>query len=167
MMADNAAALRRGEFDVVQLFQPFAEELIAAGEGHVWYAAATRGPTSYTSFYTRRTTLTARREELKKLIRGLYRTQKWLQASPPEAIAEVIQSFFPAVPASLRQAAIARYLELGIWGRNPILPRGGYDRLRAGLISAGFVKQAAPFEQAVDNTLAEEVVREDPPAFAA
>lgn len=167
MMADNAAALRRGEFDVVQLFQPFAEELIAAGEGHVWYAAATRGPTSYTSFYTRRTTLTARREELKKLIRGLYRTQKWLQASPPEAIAEVIQSFFPAVPASLLQAAIARYLELGIWGRNPILPRGGYDRLRAGLISAGFVKQAAPFEQAVDNTLVEEVVREDPPAFAA
>jgi len=29
-MADNAAGLRRGEVDVVQLFQPFAEELIAA-----------------------------------------------------------------------------------------------------------------------------------------
>ncbi|MBV8507270.1 MAG: ABC transporter substrate-binding protein, partial [Alphaproteobacteria bacterium] len=42
-MADNATALRRGEFDVVQLFQPFAEQLIAAGEGHLWYAAATRG----------------------------------------------------------------------------------------------------------------------------
>jgi NitT/TauT family transport system substrate-binding protein len=166
-MAENVAGLRRGEFDVVQLFQPFAEELIAAGEGHIWYAAATRGPTSYTSFYTRRTTLTARREELKKIVRGLYRTQKWLHASPPEAIARVIQPFFPAVPASLLQAAIARYLDLGIWGRNPILPRGGYDRLRAGLISAHFVKQAAPFDQAVDNTLAEEVVQEDPPALPA
>jgi NitT/TauT family transport system substrate-binding protein len=164
-MAENAAALRRGEFDVVQLFQPFAEELIAAGDGHVWHAAATRGPTSYTSFYTRRATLTARREELKKVVRGLYRTQRWLHASPPEAIAKVIQPFFPAIPASLLQAAIARYLELGIWGRNPILPRAGYDRLRAGLISARFVKQAAPFEQAVDNTLAEEVVRDDPPAL--
>jgi NitT/TauT family transport system substrate-binding protein len=164
-MADNAAGLRRGEFDVVQLFQPFAEELIAAGDGHLWHAAAARGPTSYTSFYTRRATLIARREELKKVVRGLYRTQKWLHASAPEAIAEVIQSFFPAVPASLLEAAIARYLDLGIWGRNPILPRAGYERLRAGLISARFVKQAAPFEQAVDNTLAEETVRKDPPAL--
>ena len=164
-MAENVAALRRGELDVVQLFQPFAEERIAAGGGHLWYAAATRGPTSYTSFYTRRTTLTTRREELKMLVRGLYRTQKWLHASPPGAITEAIQSFFPAVPASLLQAAIARYLELGIWGRNPILPRAGYERLRAGLISARFVKQAAPFEQAVDNTLAEEIPREDPSAL--
>jgi ABC-type nitrate/sulfonate/bicarbonate transport system substrate-binding protein len=39
-MADNAAALRRGELDVVELFEPFAEELIA-GEGHLWYAAVT------------------------------------------------------------------------------------------------------------------------------
>jgi NitT/TauT family transport system substrate-binding protein len=164
-MAENVAALRRGELDVVQVFQPFAEELIAAGDGHVWYAAATRGPTSYTSFYARRTTLTARREELTKVVRGLYRTQKWLHASPPSAIADVIQPFFPAVPASLLQTAIARYLELGIWGRNPILPRAGYERLRAGLISARFVKQAAPFEQAVDNALAEEIVGEDAPAL--
>ena len=132
---------------------------------HLWYAAAARGPTSYTSFYTRRTTLTARREELKKVVRSLYRTQRWVHASPPAAIAKVIQSFFPAVPASPLQAAIARYLELGVWGSNPILPRAGYERLRAGLISARFVKQAAPFEQAVDNTLAEEIVREDPPAL--
>jgi NitT/TauT family transport system substrate-binding protein len=164
-MADNVTALRRRELNVVQLFQPFAEELIAAGDGHIWYAAATRGPTSYTSFYARRSTLTARREELKKVVRGLHRTQKWLHANPPDALAEVVQSFFPAVPPSLLRAALARYLELGIWGRNPILPRAGYDRLRAGLISAGFVKKAAPFEQAVDNTLAEEVVRENPPAL--
>jgi NitT/TauT family transport system substrate-binding protein len=164
-MAENVAALRRSEFDVVQLFQPFAEELIAVGEGHIWYAAAARGPTSYTSFYARRRTLAARCEELKKVVRGLYRTQKWLRASQPEAIAEVIQPFFPAVPASLLQAAIARYLELGIWGHNPILPRAGYERLRAGLLSARFVKQAAPFEQAVDNTLAAEIVREDPLAL--
>jgi NitT/TauT family transport system substrate-binding protein len=164
-MADNVEALRRGELDVVQLFQPFAENLICAGKGHVWYAAASRGPTSYTSFYTRRSTLTGRREELKSVVRALYRTQKWLRVSPPEALAEAVQSFFPAVSAELLRAAIARYLDLGIWGGNPILPRSGYERLRAGLISAGFVRNAAPFEQTVDNSLAEEAVRENPPAL--
>jgi NitT/TauT family transport system substrate-binding protein len=162
-MADNAAALRRGELDVVQLFEPFAEELIAAGEGHLWYAAATRGPTAYTSFYTRRSVLAARRDEMKKMVRGLYRTQKWLHTQPPEALADAVQSFFPSVPPTLLRAAVARYRTLGIWGRNPILPRAGYDRLKAGLVSGHFVKQGAPFEQAVDNSLAEEVVREDPP----
>ena len=97
------------------------------------------------------------------MVRGLYRTQKWLHAVRPEALADVVQSFFPAVPAPQLREAIARYLEIGIWGRNPILPRVGYERLRAGLISAGFVREAAPFEQAVDNSLAEEIVREDPP----
>jgi NitT/TauT family transport system substrate-binding protein len=162
-MPDNVVALRGGELDVVQLFQPFAEELIAAGEGHLWYAAASRGPCSYTSFYTRRSALAARRAELKQIVRGLYRTQKWLHARPPEALADVVQSYFPAVPHPLLRAAVARYRALGIWGRNPILSRPGYERLRASLISARFVKEGAAFEQAVDNSLAQEVVREDPP----
>ena len=162
-MADNAAALRRGELDVMQLFEPFGEELIAAGDGHIWYAAAVRGPTAYTSFYTRRRTLAARRDEMKRLVRGLYRTQKWLHGQPPEALANAVQGFFPSAAPTVLRDAVARYQALGIWGRNPILPRAGYDRLKAGLISGGFVRQGASFEAAVDNSLADEVVREDPP----
>jgi NitT/TauT family transport system substrate-binding protein len=162
-MAENAAALARGEIDVVQLFQPFAEELITSGAGHLWYAAAARGPTAYTSFYARRRLVAERRDELKGLVRGLYRTQKWLHASPPAALAEAVRPFFPDAPVDLLRAAIARYLALGVWGRNPLLPRAGYDRLAAGLVSGGFVKAAVPFAQAVDNSLAEEVIGEDPP----
>jgi NitT/TauT family transport system substrate-binding protein len=164
-MGENVAALRRGDLDVVQLFEPFAEELVSAGDGRIWYAAATRGPTSYTSFYARRGMLAEPRDELKRMVRALYRTQRWLHVQRPEAIAAAVQSFFPTVPAPRLRGAVARYLEIGIWGRNPILPRAGYERLRAGLISADFVRQAAPFEQAVDNSLAEEIVREDPPAL--
>jgi len=162
-MGENVAALRRGELDVVQLFEPFAEELVSAGDGRIWYAATTRGPTSYTSFYARRGMLAERRDELKRMVRALYRTQRWLHVQRPEAVADAVQSFFPTVPAPRLRGAVARYLEIGIWGRNPILPRAGYERLRAGLISARFVRQAASFEQAVDNSLAEEIVREDPP----
>jgi hypothetical protein len=67
----------------------------------------------------------------------------------------------------LLRAAVARYRgALGIWGHTPILPRDGYERLAAGLVSGGFVKAAVPYEKAVDNSLAEQAVREDPPALS-
>ena len=56
--------------------------------------------------------------------------------------------------------ACARYKALGIWGGDPRLPRDGYDRLRARLVSGGFVSPGTPFEVAVDNSLADAVVAE-------
>ncbi len=163
-MADNMATLRYGELDVVQLFQPLAEQLIAAGEGYLWYAAAARGPCSYTTFYTRYGVLEEKREEMLKLVRGLYRTQKWLHRNMPDTLANVIQPFFPSIPRPLLSAAVARYRTLGIWGRTPILPRDGYERLVASLVAAGFAS-GTPYETAVDNSLAQQVVDEDPPSL--
>ena len=100
-----------------------------------------------------------------KLVRALYRTQKWLHRQPPEALADVVAPYFPNVPRPLLAAALARYYDLGIWGRDPILPRAGYERLVAGLVSGGFVR-GTPFETAVDNSLAEQAVADDPPALS-
>lgn len=165
-MAENMAALRAGTVDVVQLFQPLAEALIADGSGHLWYAAASRGPCSYTTFYARRGVITAKRDELARLVRGLYRTQKWLCGAAAGAIVAAIRPYFPDVAEELLRAAISRYQELGIWGRTPILPRGGYDRLKAGLVSGGFTKGTS-YKIAVDNSLAEMAVADDPPALSA
>jgi NitT/TauT family transport system substrate-binding protein len=163
-MAENADALRRGEVDVVQLCQPLAEALIASRDGHLWYAAATRGLCSYTSFYTRHSILDAKREEMLGLVRGLYRTQKWLHRVHPGTLANAIKPYFPAVPHAILVASLVRYRALGIWGPNPILPLGGYARLVSGLVSSGFAR-GTPFELAVDNSLAEQVVAEDPPSL--
>ena len=57
-MGENADALRAGEVDVIQVFQPFAEELIREGAGHIWYQAAERGLTTYTAFYASASFLT-------------------------------------------------------------------------------------------------------------
>jgi NitT/TauT family transport system substrate-binding protein len=163
-MAENMAALRAGAVEAVQLFEPFAEELLSEGAGHLWYAAASRGPCSYTTFYARRAVFAAKRDELRRLVRGLYRTQKWLWAQPVEALAEIVLGYFPAVPRSRIVAALGRYKTLGIWGHDPILPRAGYERLKDGLVSGGFV-QGTDYAIAVDNSLADEAVREDPPAL--
>ncbi|MGC1409196.1 MAG: ABC transporter substrate-binding protein [Acetobacteraceae bacterium] len=161
-MADNAAALRRGEVDVVQVFEPFAAALLAEGAAHLWYALASRGPTSYTTFYARRGLLAARQHELRRMVRAIHRTQKWVAAASGAAIAAEIAQYFVDVPAAILGDACARYKSLGIWGSDPRLPRAGYDRLRASLVSGGFVSTGTPYDVAVDNGLADAVVAEDP-----
>jgi NitT/TauT family transport system substrate-binding protein len=164
-MTDNVAALRRGEVDVVQVFEPFAAILLGDGVGHLWYAQASRGPTSYTTFYARRGLLSVRRDELHRMVRAIYRTQRWVAAADGAAIAAEIGRYFPDVPTAILADACTRYKSLGIWGGDPRLPIAGYDQLRASLVSGGFVSPGTPYEVAVDNSLADAVVAEDPPAL--
>jgi NitT/TauT family transport system substrate-binding protein len=162
-MADNVAALRRGELDVVQVFEPFVSALVADGGGHIWYAAADRGPTSYTTFYARRGLLSARRDELRRIVRAIHRTQKFVASASGDAIADAIARYFPDVPPAILAASCARYKSLGIWSSDPRLPRVGYDRLRASLVSGGFVSPGTDYEVAVDNSLADAAMAEDSP----
>jgi NitT/TauT family transport system substrate-binding protein len=154
-MARNVEALKAGAVDVIQVFEPFPSLLLADKAAHVWYEAARRGPTSYTTFYTRRGTLTARRDELARMVRAIAGTEKWVAKASGAEIAAAIASYFIDVPKQILEAACSRYKTLGIWNEKPVLPRAGYDRLRDGLVSGGFVSPGTPFETAVDNSLAE------------
>jgi len=165
-MAQNCDALRRGEVDVVQLFQPFVEELIEERAGHIWSAAAERGPTSYTTLYAARALLAARRRECEGMVRALYRTLQWVHAGDGNRLAAAIADYFPHLPQARLAKALARYQALGIWGRNPRLPQLGYERLKAGLLSGGLIKTAAPFERVVDNSLADLVMNQQLPPLA-
>jgi len=157
-MAENMAALKAGKVDVIQVFEPFPSLLLAEKAAHIWFEQARRGYTSYTCFYARRGTLTSRRDELKRMVRAIDKTEKWVAQASGKQIAETIARYFSDLPPAILDAACTRYKALGVWGKDPILPRAGYDRLRDGLISGGFVSPGATFEQAVDNSLAEEVL---------
>jgi NitT/TauT family transport system substrate-binding protein len=162
-MPGNAAALRDGRLDVVQLFQPFAEQLVADGAGHIWNAAATRGPCSYTTFYAPRSTLHDREDEIHRMTRAMYRTQKWLHSHPSGEIARAVAGFFPDVSETILAACVERYLALGVWARTPRLPRDGFDRLGAGMLSGGLIATAVSYDTCIETRFADRVIAEDPP----
>jgi NitT/TauT family transport system substrate-binding protein len=89
-----------------------------------------------------------------------------VHAVPGAEVAAAITSYFPDVPRQRLANALERYKALGIWGKDPILPPSGYERLRASLVSGGLVQTGASYDTAVDNALAERVINEDPPALA-
>jgi len=159
-MAANAAALRDGNVDAVQVFQHYAEELLASGAGHLWYAAANRGLTAYTTLVTRRSVLLQKRDELLRMVRAMHQTLRWIRATPGAEIQSVLAGYFPDVTPAIHAAAIDRYRALDLHGPDPVTRRDGFDRLAAAMRSGGALKRNVLFEECVDNTLAEQAVNE-------
>jgi len=164
-MADNVAALGKdahdGGLDVAQLFEPFVEQAVAAG-GAVWLPASARGRTSYTVFATARERLASDPEPFCRMVRAIHKAQRWVVAETPDALATAIAGYFPALEHGALARSLARYKAQGVWGRDPVLPEEGFDRLRRALLSSGFLRRSIPFATCVDNRLAEEAAAAAP-----
>ena len=164
-MADNAAALRGGHLDAIQVFQPFAALLEGEGAGHIWYSSANRGLTSYTTFNTTRGFLDREPDIALRMCRAMYRTQKWIAAHSGEDLAVAIAGYFPDLPQRVLAASFDGYKALGVWNRTPLLERGALEWLRAAALASGLLRRPLPYEECVDMRFAAQVVGENPPSL--
>ena len=165
-MPENVEALRAGDVDVIQIFQPYVEHALAGGAGHIWYAAADRGLTAYTALYTTRDCMARAPESLLRMTRAMYRTQSWIAHHDAATLAACVADFFPALPREILTRALGRYQALGLWNLNPMLVAEGFEWLVQACLSAGFIQQRVSYERCVDMRFAEQVIREAPPALS-
>jgi NitT/TauT family transport system substrate-binding protein len=164
-MAENFERLRRGEVDVIQVFEPLAHDAVVQGFGHVWYSAASRGPASYTTFNTTRVFLERDPETALRMTRAMFRTQKWIAAHDGRALAEKVAGYFPDLPQTTLAACLERYKAGGIWNTNPLQQRAGVEWLRDAMLACGAIKTRFAFEDLSDMRWAEQVMREDSPSM--
>ena len=73
-MGDNLRALRKGEVDVVQMFEPYVSMALLAGAGDILYAASNRGPTVHTTFLTTRDSIRRNRLAFAAMVGATRRT---------------------------------------------------------------------------------------------
>ena len=163
-MPDNLAALRAGDIEVMQAFQPFVEQALESA-GHIWYAAASRGLTAYTSLYTTRQCLARDPEGLLRMTRAMYRTQQWIATHSAAELAACVASFFPDLSRPTLTAALERYRTLRLWNRTPMLQPEGLAWLNAACRSGGYIQHSVPYEKCVDMRFAAQVIQETPPVF--
>ncbi|MDH5537241.1 MAG: ABC transporter substrate-binding protein, partial [Betaproteobacteria bacterium] len=113
-MAQNASALRAGDVDVIQVFEPFARNLVDEGAGHVWYAASSRGPATYTTLNTTRAFLERSPDTVLRMTRAIYRTQKWIAGHDGGDLAQAIAAYLPDIPAPTLAACCDGYKARGV-----------------------------------------------------
>lgn len=164
-MAENVAALRAGEVDVIQVFQPFAHAAIAEGIGHAWYRAADRGLACYTTLNTTRAFIRSHPDTVLRVTRAMYRTQKWIAAHSGMELAEVVSGYLPGIGRDVLAACFDGYKETGVWSTDPSVQRAGLDWKRDAMLSCGAISTPGSYEDYVDPQFAERIVREDPPSI--
>jgi len=152
-MADNLEALRSGEIDVAQMFEPYASMALSSGIGNILYAASTRGPTVYTTFLATRGGIKRNRTAFAAMVRAVRGTQSWLIDHGAEELAAVVAPFYPNVTSDLLVNSLGRYYDAELWARSPEVSREGFARLSAGLLSGGFISRIHAYEDCVDQSL--------------
>lgn len=147
-MAQQLDSLAAGHLDAVQVFEPYASRALANGNA-VLYAAASRGPTSYTTFITSRECVAKNRDALAALERATQSMLDWLAKEGGAELARTTASFFPDVPRELLRAAFERYHRAGLWSRTTSVSKTGFDRLAYSMHDGGFIKRRAPYSECV------------------
>jgi NitT/TauT family transport system substrate-binding protein len=152
-MADNLEALRKGDLDVAQLFEPYVSMAHASGAGEILYAASGRGPTVYTTFLATRDGIARNCSAFAAMVRAVRRMQAWLQEHGPHELAAAVAPLYPGVAADLLVNSLRRYYQAGLWAIRPEVSRQGFARLAASLLSGGFVSRFHSYDDCVDESL--------------
>ena len=153
-MEENEAALRAGTVDAIQVFQPYAERLIASvramsGTPPLRAAARPTRPGDTPRRVDERAGRAAQDDARLASHPGMVRRD----TGPGHRGAA--GEFLPRRPVrSLRR--LHRTLSRGrLWAADPVIRREGYDRLHAAMRSGGALSKDIPFETCVDTKLAE------------
>jgi len=151
-MADNLEALRRGELDVAQMFEPYVSMALQAGVGQILYAASSRGPTSYTTFLASRDSIRRNRAAFDAMVRAVRRSLAWVAEHSIAELVDAVAPFYPHVARELLTSSFQRYRDAGLWARTPDLSRQGFARLADSLKSGGFISRLHAYEDCVDQS---------------
>jgi NitT/TauT family transport system substrate-binding protein len=154
-MTRNYNALKAGDLDVMQAFEPFVSMAEQDRAAEVLYAASSRGPTAYTAFIATREACAKYRSEFAAMTRATAKLLAWVYANPADELATAVSHFFPDVPKDVLARSLNRYREAGLWSRETSMNQLGFMRLADSLHSGGFIAHLPRYDECVELELNE------------
>lgn len=159
-MEENADLLRANKIDAIQVFEPVAQQLIDEGVGHLWYASAQRGRTSFTTLFTTRKFIDENPEAVLRMTKAMNRTLGWINSHSGAELAEVVHSYLPEITLQTLADCCDAYKSLGLWNTDPTISLEGFEWKRDAMLSCGEIRKNLPYKECVDARFAEQVVQE-------
>ena len=143
------------------MFEPTASEYVALGKGHIVASVGkASGEVPYTAFSAQKSWLNDNNDTAKAFLRAVLRGYKYMTENTPEVVAKSLVKSFAGTSETSIAAAIKSYLEIGAWSKTPVLAESAFNRLQDIMENAGTLSTRADYSVAVDNTIANELVKE-------
>ena len=138
--------------------EPTATEMQNAGKGYiVANVGLESGSIPYTAYMVTPEKLTKDPDTVKAFLRAVYRAQQWCVTATDEEIAQAMQPSFPDTSLESLMIVAHSYRETDSWKQELVMEAADFDRLLDVIDTAGELTARPPFQDVVDNSLAQAV----------
>jgi len=159
---DNlTSAFIGGTGDFVTAFEPAASQIVANGRGYILASVgAETGEIPYTAFTANRSYIDNNKDIVKDFLRAIIKGYNFLVSASIDEVVDALRPSFDGTTDEMLKTSIQAYKDIDSWSRTPVMSKVAYDNLIKIIKNAGKLSSDVPFEDVVDNSLAEEVLRE-------
>ncbi len=127
-MAAAAEAFTQGTGDYVQLQDPMARNIVAAGKGHLVAAFGPAiGPIAFSSVVTSQRMLKQEPEKVQTFMSAYSKARHWIDQNDADAITAAVGEFFESVDPQVLRDAIAGYKALDTWSTKTVITREAFE----------------------------------------
>lgn len=131
-----------------------------AGKGYVVASVGeAAGEIPYTAYFAKKSYIESNTDTIEKFTDAIYKGQVWVKEHSASEIAEVIKDFFPDTDVELLSNVLQSYIDIDAWNENPVLTKESFERLQTVMEEAGELSKKAPYEEIVNNSYAEKVMK--------
>lgn len=155
-----AGAFSGSDAEYVTLFEPTASMIEAEEKGYILASVGEEtGDIPYTAYCAKSSYIAENKSLIEKFTKAVYKGLKWVEEHSSQEVAETIIELFPDTDVSMLASSIERYKSIDAWKDTPVMSEESYNRLQDIMEEAGELDKRAPFENVVNNTFAEKVIK--------
>ncbi len=158
--ANIANAFASGTGDYVQLFEPTASIFEQQGTGKIVASFGEElGRIPYTGFMAKESKFDKDKEMIESFTKALYKAQNWVYEQPAADVAKSISPYFEDTDLALIEKVVTRYRDQQSYATDPIIDEEEFQNLLNVMTEAGVLEYEAKYEELVNRSFADKVVK--------
>ena len=147
--------------DYTTLFEPTATEYESTGRGYIVASVGKEsGEVPYTAFCAKQSYLKDNADVAEKFLEAVMEGYEFVTTKPSSEVAKALVASFEGMSEESLAIAVDSYNENDTWCASPIMTKTSYNRLKEIMENAGELKTDVPYEDVIDFTIAEKIMKE-------